>query len=573
MSEEIRITTERVDDIPLLLGQMRRMGLPQVLNLCFPMHGNWGGLWIGDVVMMWLAHLLSEGDHRLNHVLPWVERRQQTLTACIGEVVRPQEVSDERLAEVLRALADDLHWGYCEEHLAERLLRVYDLQPRAVRVDTTTVSSYGAVSAEGLLQFGHSKDHRPDLPQVKVLLATLDPLGLPVATEVLSGERADDPLYTPAIGRVRLSLRRRGLLYLGDCKMAALATRASLQQAGDFYLCPLPATQVPPAVQAAYVAPVTALTQTLTPLSRTAADGTTAVIAHGYECTQTLHATLGGQEITWEERRLVVRSVSAARTAAEALRARLAQAQAALAALSVPRQGKRRLADRASLTQAASAVLAQYRGADLLQITLRDEVHERPVRAYRGRPATVRRTHHLHVESTVETEALAHALSLLGWRVYGSTHPVATLSLEQAVHAYRDEYIVERSLGRLKGHPLSLAPLYLQRSAHITGLVRLLSLALRVLTVLEFVVRRQVAQTTEPVRGLYAGAPKRATLRPTAEQILGAFREITLTVVYEAQGTRGHLSALSALQLRLLTLLGLSPGLYTDLPTLCAEPP
>ena len=86
-------------------------------------------------------------------------------------------------------------------------------------------------------------------------------------------------------------------------------------------------------------------------------------------------------------------------------------------------------------------------------------------------------------------------VSLLGWRVYGTNQPVAALPLEQAVLAYRDEYIVERSFGRLKGHPLSLSPLYLQRDDHITGLVRLLSLALRVLTVVEFVVRRQVAQT------------------------------------------------------------------------------
>jgi transposase len=38
-----------------------------------------------------------------------------------------------------------------------------------------SVSSYGQVTQDGLLQFGHSKDHRPDLPQIKIMLATLDP--------------------------------------------------------------------------------------------------------------------------------------------------------------------------------------------------------------------------------------------------------------------------------------------------------------------------------------------------------------------------------------------------------------
>ena len=63
-------------------------------------------------------------------------------------------------------------------------------------------------------QLGHSKDHRPDLPQVKVMQAVLDPLGMPVATDGVSGERADDPLYIPCIERVQHSLERRGAIQL-----------------------------------------------------------------------------------------------------------------------------------------------------------------------------------------------------------------------------------------------------------------------------------------------------------------------------------------------------------------------
>jgi transposase len=96
----------------------------------------------------------------------------------------------------------------------------------------------------GLFQFGHSKDYRPDLPQVKVMQAVLDPLGMPLATDVVSGERADDPLYVPCIERVQQSLGRSGLLFVGDCKMAAQATRAFIALAGDYYLCPLPQVQL-----------------------------------------------------------------------------------------------------------------------------------------------------------------------------------------------------------------------------------------------------------------------------------------------------------------------------------------
>jgi hypothetical protein len=110
-------------------------------------------------------------------------------------------------------------------------------------VDSTSVRAYATVSAAGLFQFGHSKDYRPDLPQVKVMQAVLAPLGMPLATDVVSGERADDPLYLPCLERVQASLGRRGLLYVGDCKMASRETRARIAAAGDFSLCPLP--QVP----------------------------------------------------------------------------------------------------------------------------------------------------------------------------------------------------------------------------------------------------------------------------------------------------------------------------------------
>ena len=65
---------------------------------------------------------------------------------------------------------------------------MYDLKPKCVRLDGTTVSGYWRVTEDGLFQLGHSKDHRPDLPQLKVMQAALDPLGMPLATLVASGK-------------------------------------------------------------------------------------------------------------------------------------------------------------------------------------------------------------------------------------------------------------------------------------------------------------------------------------------------------------------------------------------------
>ncbi len=573
MNEPLTILTERVDDIPLLLAQMQRMGIARLLDEHFPTHGNREGLSLGMVTTIWLTHVLSQADHRMNRVQPWAERRLETLRACSDARLEVRDLSDDRLADVLRHLSDDECWQAFEQELTGHLVRVYDLHADCVRLDSTTASSYGAVSEDGLLQLGHSKDHRPDLPQLKVMLATLDPLGLPLATEVLSGERADDPLYLPAIARVRACLNTAGLLYVGDCKMAALATRASIQAAGDFYLCPLSALQVSADQLARELVALRESSQPLLTVERTGADGQTHCIARGSECSETITAQVEGVSYTWTERRLLVRSQAAAHAAETALRARLGQAQTAVAELVVRRQGKPVLLDRAAVEQAVAETLAHFRVEGLLTVTVSEQVTEQPVRAYRNRPATVRTARQFSISSQVEPDALARAIEQLGWRVYATNQVAEGLSLVQAVEAYRDEYLVERNFGRLKGHPLSLSPMYVERDDHATGLVRLLSIALRVLTLMEFVVRRQLAQEGAALAGLYAGNPRRTTTHPSTERLLEAFQEITLTLVIEPHQTRRHLTALSPLQQRILALLEFTPTIYTKLCGDSSEPP
>ncbi|MBT9140684.1 MAG: hypothetical protein DDT30_01262 [Dehalococcoidia bacterium] len=60
-------------------------------------------------------------------------------------------------------------------------------------------------------------------------------------------------------------MKKEGLLYVGDCKMAALGTHAFTPAGGDFYRCPLPA--LPDSLES-YLNPVWAGEQTLTSIYR-----------------------------------------------------------------------------------------------------------------------------------------------------------------------------------------------------------------------------------------------------------------------------------------------------------------
>lgn len=573
MSESLTVTTERVDDLPLLISQLRRMDLPQLVDQHFHQHGNWQGLSLGWVTMVWLAHLLSEADHRLNHVQPWAERRLLTLRTCTGQPVRGLDLTDDRLASVLRTLSDDAAWTTFERALTRAVVRVYDLRSERVRVDSTTASGYWRVTEDGLFQFGHSQDQRPDLPQLKVMLATLDPLGLPVATEVVAGNRADDLLYLPVIARVRGCLHQQGLLYVGDCKMANLVTRAAIAHQRDYYLCPLPARHLVPEELDAILAAIRRGDQPVDRIKRARGDGTTEHLADGCERCVTLTSTHDTWPLTWTERRLFVRSLALARTEEQALRQRVTQAQMALTDLTTRRRGKRRPADGRAVQQAVDAILHRFQVIDMLRVTVHERVQARSVRGYGGRPGRVEHDTQVSLAVIVDEAALDRAIARAGWRVYVTNQPVEQLSLMQAVLAYRDEYLVERSLGRLKGHPLSLRPLYLARDDHATGLLRLLTIALRALTLLEFVVRRRMAAEGVELAGLYAGQPTRATTRPTAERLLASFRDITLTIVHLPDQTLRHLTPLTPLQQRILALLDLPPAIYLALVTDSGLPP
>src|SRR5215218_2019649 len=109
------LRVEAVADLPVLWATLQRLGLPATLDRHFPAPPHWKGpLTPGEVFSVWLLFLLSQGDHCLNHVLPWVARHQLTLSALLGKLVRPVHFHDDRLADCLGRLAAPDRFGGLE---------------------------------------------------------------------------------------------------------------------------------------------------------------------------------------------------------------------------------------------------------------------------------------------------------------------------------------------------------------------------------------------------------------------------------------------------------------------------
>ena len=569
----LSLTHERVDDIPLLLGLMQQLNFPILLERHLGSHHLHRGLSNGWLATVWLVFLLSQSNHRKVSVQDWARNHARTLETLIGERLRPVEFGDDRLSIILRRL-NDADWSALEGDLWKATCEVYEISYQCIRLDSTTSFGYHAITPDGLMQRGHSKDHRPDLPQLKLMAAAAQPTSHVLACDIVSGQCADDPLYLPLIRRVRQQLRQHGLLYAGDSKMSALATRAELVAEKDYYLMPLPRTGDNAEQIDAWIDEAVLGQQPLQNLTRRNQKSKKVVFARAYERERTQSSKVADQEVTWTERVQVIRSLELAQRQAQQLDERLCKATAALQDLTPPvGRGHKQYREEEALRAAVAVILEQHRVEGLLTVTWERE--EQQQTRYRGsgrggpgRPTyTTTKVRYVITEIQRNEAAIEQTKARQGWRVQVTNLPTSRFSLREVVLLYNGGWSVERDFHLLKDQPLGIQPLFVREDEQIVGLTRLRTIALRVLTLSELQVRSGLSETEEALSGLYEGQPNRATAYPTAGRCLKAISrmEITATRVESGEGVQWHLTDLPPLLKRIMKLLHLSPTLYTRL--------
>ena len=114
MENQLSLTTERIDDIVLLIHVMLQVQLPDLLDRHLPRHWLQQGLSWGWVTTIWLAHILSQGDHRKLTVREWVAKAHETLESLTGQTIRDTDFTDDRLTIVLRHLSKSDYWHAIE---------------------------------------------------------------------------------------------------------------------------------------------------------------------------------------------------------------------------------------------------------------------------------------------------------------------------------------------------------------------------------------------------------------------------------------------------------------------------
>jgi transposase len=562
------VQVERLDDIPVIFGHIQKMHIQAVIDEVIEPHGNWAGLKPGWIITIWLIHILSEHNHNMDRVQEWVTKRLQVLRALTGQALTALDFTDDRLALCLRKLSQSEAWQQIEAQLGRHLVRVYRLgEEPTVRLDATTGSVNHDPDSHPLFQVGKAKNGQYET-QYKLMLASLDPLGVTLAVDVVPGDRADDPLYLPCYQRVKQVLSENGVLVVGDSKMSAFLTRAAIVAGEDFYLTPLAHLKDEPGLLEELLTPWMEREEEME-LIFLPEDGPNPdpklAIGHGFEVSRTQAAKVDGQDVAWTERLLVVRSHQYEQTIKKGLHHRLEKAEKALKALTPARsRGKRQIEDEASLLAAIQRVEERYRVAGLFDYHAEQEVSERQVRAYGDKPARTERQVRFQLTLEPNPEAIAAAEFRAGWRIYATNTPAEWLPLDRAVLAYRDQYIEENVFRRLQGKILSITPVYVQRDDHAQGLFHLLTLAARLLALGDHLAKGNLAQEKTELAGIYPGNPKRSTATPTTERLLAAFDNINLTLIPVAGQLHYQVTPLTTVQLRILDLWELSDTLYTQ---------
>jgi len=216
----------------------------------------------------------------------------------------------------------------------------------------------------------------------------------------------------------------------------------------------------------------------------------------------------------------------------------------------------------------AEKVAEKYSVLECDEMKVTDSITTQKQYKKRGRPTAETpdeeiKILNLNLEYNRQPDVVEKQEQLAGWRIYVTNTTQEQMTVQESVAYYRDEWIVERGMHRFKRGCLPVLPLFLRRPERIKGLMLLLTIALQAITLIEFAIRKELAQNEVTISGLVPGNPKMATATPTAERILAQFGEINGFIEEKRGKVRGYVvEKLSLLQQLILRLLKIPLKIY-----------
>lgn len=558
---------ERIDAIPIIIYCLMQMNTEKIIDSIYKPHTNRCGLTYGQLSVLFITYVIHSLNHRLSGMEEWLINHKTVIEQVTGWKLNDNDATDDRLGGMMGVFGEDE--GKCAEfqlRSGQEIIAACELPTGIARYDTTGFNVYHQSDDDkGILRFGHSRDHRPDLLQYKQGLGTIDPSGIPLMTDTISGEKADDRCCIPAWHRMVKTVGRPDFLFIADCKAASAETRATVSGEGGYYLFPLPMTGNTADIMKKPVLNPPEKPQDIIISSKAGEEKNgPRNVGVGF-VTETLTEAVGENGILhkWKERRMSVRSDAHAERRKKGIRDRMAKAEKKLNGLKAKKNETS-----ATFMKRAESILKDCKVAELITLNVNESVHHKKQYSVRGRPGAgtpykMIEIRELTLSFQHNSDAVRESMTLAGWRIYVTNSPSEKLSLNQSTQYYRNEWPVERGFHRLKNGCLPALPLFVRLPDRIKGLMMLLMTALQVLTLIEYISHRSLKQENESITGPVPGNPKMKTDRPAAERLLTRMKGIHLLITETGNCITGCVvEKLNLLQYRILLLLNIPAELY-----------
>lgn len=554
---------ELLGDIPIIIEFCKRLNLQSLIESYFPSHGNQEGLTNGLTTIGWIAHILTENNHCKSPVQQWQMNHSLSLETLLEAKIANTDFEDCRLGRLLQKFADNDSWHAFEASFYKDTFSVLELCTNApasfkesnsnedkisktIKIDTTTAYGYHKVQDGGLMQRGWSKDHRPDLPQLKIMVAAEGNTGFQIASDIVPGNIPDDPLYIPILERTRKTVDTKNCLMCGDCKMSALEIKANIVQNGEFYLVPL-ALQVPAkAMLKQLVDEVVNGTQEAKLIFDINEKNESKIIGAGFEAEriQKLQDINNECKVQWSERVLLIRSYDHAKQEIDAFNRKIKKLHDQILKLT-----SKQCSNPETATEELLGKIAKFKEendiSEIFDIEIETSMNESEKNRSEKRNGVKRsgtyKVKHFKskVLSVKENSSLVEKMThKLGWRLYATNAPKGILTFNQAYKYFRKTmYVIEIGFHKVKDY-INISPLYVRKEDQILGMTRLLMLALKILTLMTAEIRANMKKENIILKGLYAGQPARRHESPTAECILKYFSRMEIALI--GQKIRGN---------------------------------
>jgi transposase len=548
----MEVYQERISDLPLLSHYIDKSMLVSKLNEHYTTHGNWVGPNIGVLVKGWLLYIISECDHRLYTVEDWASLHIHTLRVCLDcPDLQASAFQDDRLGKLLEIFSPDKAWETFQGSYTGNLLRIYSLETDVARVDSVNVPSYRSSREGSLFQYGHHKKHQPDTVQLKTMLVSLDPLALPLGVCTVSGNRNNELIYIPAIKQAEISfahLNKTGILYVGDSKMANPATSSYLVLGKNYYLNPLSEPFFRKKdLQISLDKAFADASNIISVMEEASTDkgkiNPAKLIAKVYELParqRSYFLTDTQQNLTWDERVVLILSPQHAQNDIQDLDTRLNMVQKELLERFLPRKYRRvwlqgHDKDEQNAQTFVDNLLEKNRLKGLLDVQIIYAEPENDLKRSNGSNGDIKKEPiPLSIKVQRITQAIEQAKSYMGWRAYGTNAPIDKLPPTQVLKCYRDQFRIEHQFHRLLTKTTDLLPIYLKDEERIKALIRILILALQFVCIIQHIARQTLSESNEVLTDIVPGNKGRKVENPTAEALLKRFKNVSIISVKTA---------------------------------------